>query len=1003
MLGMLLMNAVALAQNNRTITGKVTDDKGTPIARASVQVKGTTTGTVTADDGTFSLIVPSNARTLVVSAVGLVEKEVKITSESSYTVGLTASARDLQEIVVVGYGTQRRRDVTAAISRVDGASIQNLPVQGPDQALRGRVAGVNVSQSSGTPGASLNVNIRGAGSISASNQPLYVIDGIPINIGSYSQIGVGGQTLNSLADINPNEIESYEILKDAAATAIYGSRAANGVVIITTKRGRNAKTTVSINSYYGQQNVYKKLEPLTGPEHVALIQEAVRNRFGATIVPSQLGLAGLDADPSTYPSTNWQNEIFRTAPVQGHDISLRGGNERTKFFFSTSLFDQKGIIIGSGFKRYNLRLNLDNEITSKLKIGTSIGLSRSLSTRIQNDNNIYGVLSTAVLLGGQIPVYNADGTFGRDPNASIENPVANALLPTNNVKNNRILANATVDYQIIPSLSFRSVVGVDYIIFREQNFIPSTHIQGAGANGRGTEGFQDEINLTNENILTFRKAFGEHNFTATAVASFQESKSESIFAQATNFPGNNIIRLSAGSVRVAASSAGSSYGIVGYLGRLNYGYKGKYLVSASVRRDGVSRFGKDKRFGTFPAVSAAWRISDENFFSGFKVINELKLRGSYGVAGNAAFADFGSLPLVSGGANYLQSAGFAPAQLGNPDLGWEESKQTNFGLDLTMLKSRISLSADYFVRTTDKLLLGRPLVGASGFTTINQNIGSTQNKGFEFLLNTRNIDNNTFKWSTSFNITFPKNKIIRLAGTPFASGFASWVEEGKELGAFRGFRVVGIFQTQADIAAAPFQSTLTRPGDIRFADLNKDGQITAADQEIIGSAVPDFFGGMTNNFSYKGFELSGFLQFVSGNEVYNNTRAFSEGMNSIFGSSARVRNRWTPTNTNTDIPRAVFGDPNNNRRTSDRWLEDGSYLRLKNVVLSYSLPGSVTQRLRLQNVRVFVQGENIYTWTKYKGFDPEVSTFSITNTAPGTDFLTFPQARTFTGGINVTF
>ena len=649
-----------------------------------------------------------------------------------------------------------------------------------------------------------------------------------------------------------------------------------------------------------------------------------------------------------------------------------------------------------------MRLNLDNDISSKFKIGTSIGLSRSASTRIQNDNNIYGVISTAVLLGGHIPVYNPDGTFGRDPNASIENPVANATLPTNDVKNNRILANGNLEYQIIPSLSFRSVVGVDYVTFREQNFIPSTHIQGAGVRGLGREAYQEEINLTNENILTFRKSFGDHNITATAVASFQESKQESLFAQATNFPGNDIRRLSAGSVRTAASSSGSSYGVIGYLGRLNYSYKGKYLLTASIRRDGVSRFGQDKRYGTFPAVSAAWRVSDEDFFSRFDVVNDLKLRASYGVAGNSAFADFGSFPLVSGGANYLQTAGFAPAQLGNPDLGWEESRQTNFGMDLSLYKSRISLSADYFVRTTKDLLLGRPLVGASGFTTINQNIGSTENKGFEFMLNTINLDK-SFRWSTSFNITFPENRIVKLAGTPFASGFASWVEEGQALGAFRGYRVVKIFQTQAEISAAPFQSSLTRPGDIQFADLNKDGQITSADQEILGSAVPDFFGGMTNNFSYKGFELSSFLQFVSGNEVYNNTRAFSEGMNSIFGSSANVRNRWTPTNTNTNIPRAVITDPNNNRRTSSRWLEDGSFLRLKNVVLSYSLPASVTQRMRLQNIKFFVQGENIYTWTKYSGFDPEVSTFSITNTAPGTDFLTFPQARTFTAGINVVF
>lgn len=1005
MLSFLLLCSLHTLAQDKTVTGKVTDEKdGTPLAGVSVTVKGTNTGTTTIADGTFKLSVPSNARVLVFSFINFASQEVNIGDGNAIMVKLTTEEKSLAEVVVVGYGTVRKKELTASVSTIKGNDLQNRPIQGPDQALRGQAAGVTVTQSSGTPGSSMNVNIRGTGSINASSQPLYVIDGIPLNTGSYSQIGVGGQTINSLADVNPSEIESYEILKDAAATAIYGSRAANGVVLITTKRGANKKTKINFNSYYGLAKVYKVIEPLSGPEFIDLLQEGVRNRFGATIIPSQLGLVGYDNAPSSYPTNNWFNSIFQTAPVQSYDLSAQGGNEKTKFYVSGTYFDQEGIVIESRFRRYNFRVNLDHNVNSKLKLTSGISLSRSNSDRIRNDNNIYGVVSTALLLGSYFPVYNPDGTYGRDPNASIENPVANAKEVKNDIGNNRVLANVAAEYQILPGLSFKTQFGLDYLNIREQYFIPNTHLQGRGVNGDGTETYSQEINLINENILKYNRSFGKHDIGFTGVASYQESKYDALFLQAQNFPGNEITRLSAGSVRVAASSTGSSWGLIGYIGRINYGYDGKYLLSASIRRDGVSRFGSAKRWGTFPAVSAAWRISEEKFMDGLSnVISDLKIRGSYGKSGNAGIGDFASLPLVGAGFNFTQSAGLAPIQLGNPNLGWEQAEQTDIALEVGLLKDRVNLVAEYYVKNTKDLLLARPLVGSSGFTTVFENIGQLQNKGFELSINTVNIQKRDFKWSTSLNITFPQNKIVKLAGTPFASGFASWVEEGKDLGSFRGYVVKGIFQTAAEIAAAPVHSAATRPGDIQFEDLNGDGRITGDDQQIIGSAVPDYFGGFTNIISYKGFELNVFVQFVQGNEVYNNTRAFSEGMNSIFGQSKATLNRWTPTKTSTTMPRAVFGDPNNNRRTSTRWLEDGSFVRLKNVALSYSLPSAVLEKIHLSNLRLFVQAENLKTWTKYSGFDPEVSTFSVTNTAPGTDFLTFPQARTISFGVNLSF
>jgi TonB-dependent starch-binding outer membrane protein SusC len=608
------------------------------------------------------------------------------------------------------------------------------------------------------------------------------------------------------------------------------------------------------------------------------------------------------------------------------------------------------------------------------------------------------------LLGSYFPAYNPDGTYGRDPNASIENPLANAKEVSNDIGNNRILANLGAEYQIIPGLSFKTQFGLDYLNIREQYFIPNTHLQGRGVNGDGSEAYSQDLNLINENILRYTKSIGKHDIGFTGVASYQESKFESLFAQAQNFPGNGIRRLSAGSVRVQATSSGSSWGLIGYIGRINYGYDGKYLLSASIRRDGVSRFGANRRWGTFPAISAAWRISEESFMEGINhIVSDLKIRGSYGKSGNAGIGDFASLPLVGAGFNFAQSAGLAPTQLGNPNLGWEQAEQTDVALELGLLNNRISLVAEYYIKNTNDLLLARPLVSSSGFTTVTENIGKLQNKGFELSINSTNFQLKDFRWTTSLNITFPTNKVVKLAGTPFASGFASWVEEGQDVGAFRGYVVKGIFQTQAEITAAPVQSSLTRPGDLQFVDLNNDNRITADDQKIIGSAVPDYYGGFTNVLSYKGFDLNVFVQFVQGNEVFNNTRAFSEGMNSVFGQAKSTLNRWTPSKTNGTLPRAVFGDPNNNRRNSTRWLEDGSFVRLKNVSLSYSIPTSIISKAKMSSLRVFVQAENLKTWTKYSGFDPEVSTFSVSNTAPGTDFLTFPQARTLSFGINLSF
>lgn len=1007
MLGLLAICSQLWAQ--RTVTGRVTDDKGVPVPNASVTVKGTNQGTVTNEEGMYTITVPANGRTLVFSSVSLGTREVTIGSETTINASLVATNQSLDEVVVVGYGTQRRRNVTSSVSTLKDKSLENIPLQGPDQALGGRVSGVNVTQSSGTPGSSMSVLIRGAGSISNSNQPLYVVDGIIINTGSYSQVGVGGQSINALSEINPNDIESFEILKDAAATAVYGARGANGVVLITTKRGANRQTQISANVSRGYQKAWRIVPIVSGPEYVAYMQEAIRNRFGATVKPSGVGFVGLDNDPSTYPTTNWMDSIFQTAPVSTYDLSFRGGSDKTRFFVSTGVLKQEGTLVGSNYERYSVRANLDNTVSSKFKISSSLALSRSVQNRINNDNNIYGVLSSAILVASYFPAFNPDGSYARDPNnGTVESPLVASRERYNKAKTSRVLAALSGEYTFIPGLSLKSQFSADYIDFNEALFASSITLEGiSGPNGVGTEAYDKELALLNENTLTYNRTIAQkHNLTFTGVASYQESRFESIFGQGKNFPGNSIQRLSAASVKSSLTTSGASYGFIGYLARVNYDFDGKYLFTANIRRDASSKLGTKFRWGTFPGVSAAWRVSEENFLKNNRIVSDFKVRGSYGINGNVeGLGNFASLPLVGVGANYpanlTEVPGLAPTQIGNDSLKWEESKQVDVGFDLSLFKNRIQFTVDLYKKNTEDLLLNRPLVGSSGFTGVNQNIGEVENKGIEVSLNTINLNKKDLTWSTNFNISFNRNKVVRISGSPFAQGFASWVEAGYALGTFRGYKTAGIFQTQAEIDAAPVQLSGTRPGDIKFVDINGDKKINSDDQVILGNAQPKFYGGLTNTFGFKGFELTAFLRFSSGNKVWNHTKVFGEGMNNQFGQSKNIVNRWTPTNTSATLPRAVFGDPNQNRRNSDRFLEDGSYLRIKNLILAYNLPKGLIQKIKFSNVKVYAQATNLVTWTNYSGFDPEVSAFSITNTAPGTDFLTYPQARSFTFGLSV--
>jgi TonB-linked SusC/RagA family outer membrane protein len=1020
----------AYAQN-RKIAGRVTSaEDGLPLPGVSIKITGAKTGVQTDADGTYTLSVPSGSTTVVFTFIGYRPQTITIGSGSTYNVKLSSDQQLLNDVVVIGYGSTSKRASTGAISNIKSADIQDRPVTGLDQAMQGQLAGVQVTSSSGTPGGAVTVRVRGVSTLSAGSQPLYVVDGTPIQTASNSQIGFGNGVTNPLNDINPADIESIDVLKDASASAIYGSRASNGVVIITTKRGKSGKTNIDLDYYTGFQQTTNKIDALTGPQYVQMLQEAITNRYAdqigtaayptlADYITRGLNRGNLANDPSTYRTTNWQDQVFQTAPISNYNLSINGGNDKTRFNITSGYFDQEGILKGSDFSRFNLRLNLDHNISDKFKVGTSTSFNRSSSNRINNDNNIYGVLSSAILISPAVPTYNENGTYGRDPYSTVENPIAAYKEPFNLTTNGRLLSNVYGEYRILPSLTFKTNFGADYQIFHERRFVPSTLNAGAPpTNGSGIETYFSDLNLLNENTLTFNKTIGDHSFNVLLGQSWQKDNYESAYAAGTNFPGNSIKRLSAAAVKTSASSDGGSNTLVSFFGRLNYNYKQRYILSATLRSDGSSRFTDGNRFGYFPAVSGAWIVSDEAFMKNQNILSTVKLRASWGVTGNNFIGDFLSRTLISAGSNFNQVAGLYPSALGDPNLTWEKTKSTDVALDLGVLKDRIVLSMDLYYRKTTNLLAILPLAGSSGFTGYQTNAGSMENKGLELDLHTVNIRSKDFNWTSSLNISFNKNKILSLANNnaPYASGFASYVQVGEEVGSFRGYKVEGIFQNQAEInalneaartktgnATALYQVAGTAPGDLKFADLNGDGVITGADQQILGSAQPKFTGGFNNSLSYKSFDLSFFWQFSYGNEIYNNTRVFAEGMNTIYGQFASVLDRWTPTNTNTDMPRAVYGDPNSNSRASDRFVENGSYLRLKNVNLGFNLPGTVASRLHMRKVRIFAAAQNLVTVTNYKGFDPEVSTFNSVPLSAGTDFLSAPQAKTYTFGVNLGF
>jgi len=996
---------VLLAQD-QVITGTVTDETNMPLPGVSVYVKGSTSGSVTDTDGKYKINAPAQG-TLAFSFIGMRNTEVPINGRTTVDVAMESDVSQLEEVVVVGYGTQKKSDVTGSVGSVSTKEIKATPITGMAQAIQGRVAGVQVQQTSNAPGGGVSIRIRGGNSLQGGNEPLYVIDGFPIQNES-------GPT------INPNDIESIDILKDASATAIYGSRGANGVVIITTKRGRQGKTSIQFESYYGVQKVRKKLDMLDATQLATLINEGIANNNADTGKNAPPAFTD-DQIANLGKGTNWQDEIFRSAPQQNYQLSVSGGDDKNQYLISGNYFNQQGIILGTGYERGALRMNLDRQLSTKFKFSNSIVITRTGGNNVNTDGDGgagAGVVYGALNFSPTVPVRNDDGTYTIDNRLGaikISNPVGLAKLTKNQNTGTRILGNIFGEYKIIDGLTAKILIGANINNTKNSQYTPRTVYAGAASGGSASISNTQSTDLLNENTLTYQKTFNSvHSVTALLGYTLQKVRTESFGTSAQNFS-NDILEnnnLGAAQLTNTSSSNVTESALRSYIARVNYDYGGRYLVTLTTRVDGSSRFGIGTKNAVFPSGSVAWRISKEEFMSSIPTVSDLKLRVSYGQTGNQDISPYSSLDKLSSypyNFGNALSAGYAPSSIANRGLSWESTKQTDIGIDLGLFTNRITITADAYKKETAELLYNLPLPGTTGFSTSLQNVGKIENKGIELGLNTVNFEGE-FKWTTSFNITANRNKIVSLGSIKgdVPSGQASGhlqlsnsgiLRVGEQVGTFFGLVTDGIFQNQEEIAASAQKTA--KPGDRRYKDLNPDGTINASDRTILGHAQPNYFFGFTNNFSYKGFDLSVFFQGTQGNSIFNINRFEQESMTGVSNQSTAVLDRWTPTNPSNTIPRAnSVGQP---YQVTTRQIEDGSYIRMKNIQLAYNIPASVLERLKIANARIYVSGQNLVTFTHYSGFDPEVSRFGQDNASFGSDYGSYPTSKMYLVGLNLTF
>jgi TonB-linked SusC/RagA family outer membrane protein len=1006
-------SAIAAAQVNPTIkstlNGKVQDaGTGSPLPGAVVKIKGTTHTVSTDADGRFSFVTgQSFPYTLVISFIGYDQQQLTVNG-SPVTVKLQESQNQLSDVVVTGYSSQERKYIAGSISSISGAVIQNQPSGGFNQLLQGKTTGVQVTSNSGVPGGGITFRVRGNNSINASVDPLYIIDGVFVNNADPISAGLGNQAAsNPIADLNPSDIEDIQILKDANATAIYGSLGANGVVIVTTKRGtRNTKANINLNTFQGWSTAANKFEVASGPEVALLTNESrVNTAIDNGLNPATVVLPF--PDPASQPTYDRISGLFRTARTSNYELSTQGGTDKSTYYISLGYLNQESIVRPSDYNRYSGRFNYDNYLTDKLKIGTSINFTRSARNLSGSDNNPTGVINSALFPRSYLPIYNADGTYARY--GSFDNHLALIENLDSKAIGWRTIGNLFGEYTFIPGLKLRSSWSIDNTSEYDNSYSSTLISAGIASNGSASSIETKNLVLTNEQVLSYVKSFGEdkkHNINALIGNTINTVLNESTSASGTGFAANSLRSVSVAATRSGSASRAESK-LLSFFCKVSYTYDGKYTIDGSIRADGSSKFGTNKRWGYFPSGGVAWRLSQEEFIKKLNIFDELKLRASLGLSGNQnGIGAYAAQGLWSSGANYLEQPGIAPSQLANPDLTWETTRQFNIGTEFSILKKRLSIVADYYNKYTYDLLLNVPVPYRSGFASYLQNFGAVRNKGVELGINSTNVETAAFRWSTNFNVSFNNNKIEKLASD------ISLGASGRNISILRQGYAVNSFQLYKQLYVDP------QTGNAVYEDVNKDGVITSSDRQIVGNALPKYTGGLTNNLTYKDFDFSFFFYFQQGNKIMNMNDFFMVhgGTQANIGFLPRQLDRWQKPGDITDIPRLTTysGNPTQNggaannyggnvASLSSRYLEDGSFIRLKAVTLGYNLPKETLRNIGISKLRLYVQGTNLLTFTKYGGLDPEVSSQSNNQNTVGYDWATVPQPRTLQIGASVTF
>jgi TonB-dependent starch-binding outer membrane protein SusC len=998
-----------------TISGQVTDANRRPLANAQVFVVGTQLRALANADGRYTIAnVPDGAHTVRAMLIGFAPQAKTVTVSGQPVVvdfSLAAQSVQLEAVVTVGYGTQRRQDLTGAVASVNVTDVPVAVTANVGQMLEGRVAGAQVTQNNGAPGGGLSIRIRGTNSIAANSEPLYVIDGIPAITGTSSN----DPYQNPLSSISPNDIENIEVLKDASSTAIYGARGAAGVVLITTKRGNRGQSHVTLDASYGSQTPAKKIAMLNGLQFAEMANEG-RANIGAAPYYTAAQLAAI---PNGGVGTNWQDLVLQDAAQQNYNLSATGGDDVTRYLLSGGYFDQGGIVVNSGFRRYSGRVNLERNVGKKLLGGTNLTISNTLN-KIQSSDASLGnsTVMGSLWFNPADPVYRPDGTFQLNSTVTwpVENPVANTVGLYQQRAIFNAIGNGFAEYSLTDALKLRSSIGLTAVFDRFRYFAPRTIPAGAGSQGNASESSGENYNVINENTINYKRQVLGSALDLLGGFTAQRSRGESVNAGNTRFSNDilGVYGLGSGTLPTASTSY-NDWALLSYLGRANYNIADKYLLTVTGRADGSSRFGANNKWGFFPSAAVAWRLIDEGFMKNQRLFSDMKVRLSYGVTGNQEIGLYNSLATLSGN-NYAFGGtnviGYATANAApNPDLKWETTRQTNVGLDMGWLDNRISASIDAYKSTTRDLLLSVDLPSQSGFSSQLRNVGSVQNTGLEFQVNTVNFAGSQFGWRSSLSAAKNNNKVLALGVAkqiPYTGdkgisgqtgGAVMVIKVGEPLGGFYGLRTNGLYQQGDACSLTTKRPTLDCvPGEYKYVDSNGDGKIDANDRVILGNGQPDWYGGLTNEFTAGPFNMNVFFQGSFGGEVLNGPAINSRNVSNLSNQTIDALDRWTPTHTNTKVPRANVNRP---RELYDVHVEDGSFIRLQSLSVGYRVPSSLVRGV--QDMRLVVTGQNLKVWTDYSGFDPEVNSFGGDARARGVDLGSYPRARIWNFGVSTTF